>query len=116
QHGFLEPLVDAPAPITLTFGDARCAAVEQVERRLHGLAHSALGGGRDALARLERGIDGFGELVLRHDCPRLRARFVERGSGDVKGAPPRFRTRSSSPAPPGPRRSAWLPARCGLPP
>ena len=48
-------------------GDARLAAIEQVERGLDGLAHRPLGRGSDAVALLERLIDGAGELGMRHD-------------------------------------------------
>jgi hypothetical protein len=44
QHRLLEPLVDLPAARAVGLGDARLAAVEQLERRLDRLAHSALAG------------------------------------------------------------------------
>src|SRR5581483_8509528 len=58
QHRLLQPLMHLPFAVSLTFGDARFAFVEQVERVIDGLADFAVGGGRNAFAGVERGVDG----------------------------------------------------------
>src|SRR5262249_27623678 len=54
-----------------SLGDARDAAVEQIERGLDGLAHNALGRRPDAVAPLEGVVDGFGKLGMRHMAKTL---------------------------------------------
>jgi len=66
QHRLFEPLVDPPIAVGSSLGDARDAAVEQIERGLDGLAHRALGRRSDAVAPLEGVVDGFGKLGMRH--------------------------------------------------
>ena len=96
QHRLLEPLVDPPVAVRALLGDARLAAVEQVERRLDRLAHRALGGRADAVALLESVVDGLGELGVGHGeflgpgWPRV----VENRAGEVK-RPRAWRARKS---------------------
>jgi len=66
----LEPLIDGPRAVRLVLGDAGLAAVEQGERGFHRLAHRALGLEADAVALLERGVDGGGKLgKVSHENP-----------------------------------------------
>src|SRR5271165_2591707 len=58
--------MDLPLAAGLALGDARLALVEQLQRPLHGLAHLALGRGRNAVACLKGGIDGGFESGQRH--------------------------------------------------
>src|SRR5262249_55875414 len=74
QDRLLEPLIDLPSSVRLPFGDARLATVEQIERRLDGVAHRAFGRGADAFASFKRIVDDLGELGMRHEwSPRVRA-------------------------------------------
>ena len=50
--------MDLPLAAGLALGNPRLAFVEQFERMIHGVADFALGRGRDAVAGIERGIDG----------------------------------------------------------
>ena len=64
QHGLLEPLIDPPGAVGRFLGHPRGAAVEQIERLVHRLAHRALGGRADLLAALKRRVDGFGQRLI----------------------------------------------------
>src|SRR5262249_29162080 len=55
--------------VRLLLGDARLAAVEQVERSLDRVAHRTLGGGADVVARLEGIVDGLGKPGIGHEEP-----------------------------------------------
>ena len=86
QHRLLEPLVDPPVAVCAPLGDARDAAVEQVERRLDRIANGALGGRADAVALLESVIDGLRKLGVGHGSfldPISRGVFENR-AGEVK--------------------------------
>ena len=76
QHGLLEPLVDGPGAVAALLGDARLAAVEQVERRLDRFAHRTLGRRPDVVALLEGVVDGLGEIGVGMGLLRVSARFV----------------------------------------
>src|SRR5260370_41524997 len=65
-------------------GDAERAAVERGEHSLDGIAHGALGGGIDGVARLPGGIDGGFELGVTHGL--LGARNAE--GPETCGSPP----------------------------
>ncbi len=69
EHRLLEPLVDRPGAVLTAFSDAYLAAVEQVQRRFHGVANRAAGAGVDGVAPFESGLDRLrqgGEVVVRH--------------------------------------------------
>src|SRR5262249_47750531 len=72
QHRLFEPLVDAPVLVVSSLGNARNAAIEQVERGLDGLAHGALGCRTNVLAPLEGFVDDLGKFGTRHgaEAPR----------------------------------------------
>src|SRR5262249_47052482 len=94
-HCLLEPLVHAPGAVRLLLGDARLATVEQVERRLDGIAHWALGRRADVVARLERVVDRLGETGIGHGrTPCLAA--VCRGNVQMSQAAPITCARGSS--------------------
>ena len=61
---FFSHLIDVPRPVGRLLGDARFAAVEQIERLLDRLAHRALGRWPDRVALFEGGVDGLGEIVV----------------------------------------------------
>ena len=76
QHRLLQPLVDGPAAVGLPFGDARLAAVEQVERGLDRLAHLAARRRRDLVALVEGLFDRRFEarkVGFRHENAPLHA-------------------------------------------
>ena len=76
QHRLLQPLVDLPLAVGLALGDAGGAAVEQVERRLDGVARFAACRGRNRVALLEGLLDGLFEarqIGLRHEIAPLHA-------------------------------------------
>ena len=50
--------MDLPPAISLAFGDAGLALVEQLKRAIHGIADLAPGRGRDAVARFKCVVDG----------------------------------------------------------
>ena len=66
QHRLLQPLIDLPFAAGLALGHACLALVEQIQRVIHGLADFAFGRGRDAVAGVERGVDGGFERGERH--------------------------------------------------
>ena len=100
QHGFLQPLVDGPCAVAAALGDARLAAVEQVERGLDRLAHRAFGGGRDVVALLEGVVDGLGEIGVRHAMSpaSVAGRLVGARLRPVKLRPDRRPARHAEPA------------------
>ncbi len=65
QHRLLEPLLDLPGTAVLA-GDAQLAIVERGQRRLDSVAHFALGGGGNAVARLPGSVDGGLQLADGH--------------------------------------------------
>src|SRR5262249_39545901 len=92
QHRLFEPLVDPPIAVGSALGDARDAAIEQIERRLDGLAHRPLCRWSDAVALLESFVDGFGKLAMRHTAnPQTACWVVENRTGGVKQVAPAIR-------------------------
>lgn len=74
KHGLLQPLVDMPLAVGLPLGDADGAAVEQVKRRLDGIARFAARRSRNRIAFLEGLLDGLFEarqIGLRHEFAPL---------------------------------------------
>ncbi|MCY1296924.1 hypothetical protein D9M70_463400 [compost metagenome] len=69
QHRLLQPLIDRPHAILAALGNADLAAVEQVQCRLHGIAHCAARSGVNGIAVFKGGLDRLrqgGEVVVRH--------------------------------------------------
>ena len=64
QHRLLQPLIDRPVARRLLVGDARLAAVEQFERRVHRIADRPFGRGSDLGPRLPGVIDGLFERSI----------------------------------------------------
>ena len=62
QHGLFQPLVHDPVAVFAgTLGHAHLAAVEQLQRGIHGFADIASGRGGEAGAVLPGSIDHFGQ-------------------------------------------------------
>ncbi|MOA14151.1 hypothetical protein D3C78_1342370 [compost metagenome] len=62
-------MIDGPVAVGATLGHPHLAAVEQVQCRLHGVAHRAARSGVDGIAVVKGGIDRLrqgGEVVVRH--------------------------------------------------
>ncbi len=74
--------MDFPFAARLALGDPRLALVEQLERMIHRFTDFALGRRRDAVAGVERGVDGGFEQGLGHRS-FLRKRDVY--IGDLRG-------------------------------
>ncbi|MND00165.1 hypothetical protein D3C83_186800 [compost metagenome] len=51
-------------------GDAKLASVEQVEHLVHGVAHHALGLGRDLARMFVGAVDEGLEMIVRHGTVR----------------------------------------------
>src|ERR1019366_483375 len=66
QYRLLQPLIDLPFAAGLALGNARLALVEQLQRVIHPLPDFAFSRGGDAVAGIERGIDGGFEGSQRH--------------------------------------------------
>ena len=77
-----------PRAVGLLLGDARLAAVEQVERLVDRLAHRALGLRPDVVALLEGVVDGLGEFGMRHAAPAFGGMVSRTELADVNGAGP----------------------------